>query len=140
MREFIRHPSSIPLEFDVAEQSVQRNEYLTNVSVGGLCFHARSQVPLGSVISIRIPLVEPGFLAQAHVVWCRKSGHGYDIGVQFVDDEHAFHTRMVEQICHIEEYRKQVERREQRRLTSEQAAMEWIEKFSAEFPPLGGGH
>jgi len=40
----------------------------------------------------------------------------------------------VEQICHIEQYKRDMRDQEGRELTGEQAAYEWIERFAAEFP------
>ena len=56
------------------------------------------------------------------------------MGVQFTDSTTQFSVRMVEQICHIEHYRAEVLRVENRDLTSEEAAKEWVEKFAADFP------
>lgn len=44
--------------------------------------------------------------------------------------------RMIEQICHIEHYRKEVERQEGRRLSSQDAADEWISRYAGDFPEL----
>ena len=54
--------------------------------------------------------------------------------------DEAFKVRMVEQICHIEHYRKEVLASEDRRLTSQEAATEWIGKYSSKFPDLEHGH
>jgi hypothetical protein len=42
--------------------------------------------------------------------------------------------RMVEQVCHIEQYKKELFEDEGRALTGEQAAMEWIKRFAEGFP------
>jgi hypothetical protein len=44
---------------------------------------------------------------------------------------------MVEQLCHIEHYRKEVRDTEGRILDGEAAAREWISKFAAKFPDPG---
>ena len=44
---------------------------------------------------------------------------------------------MVEQICHIEQYRREVLKKEGRRLSSEEAASEWIVKYASDFPDTG---
>jgi hypothetical protein len=41
---------------------------------------------------------------------------------------------MVEQICHIEHYKREVAEREGRELSGQQAAKEWIAKYAASFP------
>ena len=43
---------------------------------------------------------------------------------------------MVEQICHIEQYKQDVFEKDGRRLSGEQAALEWIEKYATDFPEL----
>ena len=42
--------------------------------------------------------------------------------------------RMVEQVCHIEHWKKEIREKEGRELTGEQAAMEWIKKYAKDFP------
>ena len=41
---------------------------------------------------------------------------------------------MVEQLCHIEHYRNEVNRKEGRDISSEEAATEWIAQFADKFP------
>ncbi|HHH43325.1 MAG TPA: hypothetical protein ENK49_04235 [Gammaproteobacteria bacterium] len=57
-------------------------------------------------------------------------------GVAFVEPGDLYRARMVEQICHIEHYRAKVLASEGRRLGAEQAAREWIQKFTLNFPGL----
>ena len=88
------------------------------------------------MLLISIPLVQPIFEIEGRVVWCTESGRAFDIGVEFTEPEKVYKARMVEQVCHIEHYRKEVRDREGRDLSGEEAAMEWIEKHAAEFPAL----
>ena len=136
MREYIRHPSSIPLEVKIAEMPAAQNEYMNNVSLGGLSFHSKLDLAVGSSVTIRIPLLKETIQVKGRVVWCNKQEAGYEVGVSFPDKEDAFRTRMVEQICHIEQYRSEVLEHEHRQLTSEQAAIEWIKKFASTFPKI----
>jgi len=136
MREYIRHPSSIPLEVNIADLPERQNEYLNNVSVGGLSFHSTKKLETGARVTIRIPLLRDFIQVSGEVVWCNKLGESYEVGVVFQDKEEAFRTRMVEQICHIEQYRSEVWQHEHRQLTSEQAAVEWIKKYAKTFPEL----
>ena len=57
-----------------------------------------------------------------------------DLGVEFLDRRDAFRARMVEQVCHIENYRKTVYHTEGRVLAGKEAALEWIGKYAAHFP------
>ncbi|MFC1750312.1 PilZ domain-containing protein [Pseudomonadota bacterium] len=136
MRKFIRHPSDIPIKFDIEDLAVDGTEYLNDISFGGLSFRAKSRVKAGTVIVIRIPFVEPEFETRAQVKWCRKRDGQYDVGVSFIDPEDAFRTRMVEQICHIEHYKNDVLEKEGRELTGEEAALEWIKRYAANFPKI----
>jgi hypothetical protein len=47
---------------------------------------------------------------------------------------------MVEQVCHIEDYRRSVLRTERRELSLDEAAAEWIAKHAADFPQIGPVH
>ena len=134
MRKYIRHPSDIPIEFDVDEVLHDQRQRLNNVSLGGLSFQAKSSLLLGTSVTIRVPFVNPGFEARGQVIWCKRSGMGYDIGVEMVDHEEFFRTRMVEQVCHIEHYKREIFKTEGRRLTGEEAALEWITKYAHLFP------
>ena len=136
MRKYIRHPSDIPIEFEVGEVRVEQHERLNNVSMGGLSFQSKTSLPLGTSVTIRVPSVSQGFKARGQVAWCRHTGMGYDIGVELVDREQFFHIRMVEQVCHIEHYKREVLKTEGRSLNGEQAALEWIAKYAHLFPEL----
>ena len=50
-----------------------------------------------------------------------------------------FRARMVEQVCHIEQYKHQVLKKEGRKLSGEEAALEWIQKYAPQFPGSDGG-
>jgi hypothetical protein len=41
---------------------------------------------------------------------------------------------MVEQVCHIKQYSKEILEKEGRKLSDEEAAVEWIEKYAKDFP------
>ena len=85
-------------------------------------------------MDIRIPFVQPPFDVEARVAWCRPREDGFLLGVEFLNRDDAFTTRMVEQVCHIENYKKAAYRAEGRRLSAEEAAREWISKYAAQFP------
>ena len=82
--------------------------------------------------------MQPDFEVRGQVVWCRSESGVFEIGVAFLDPSDLFQVRMVEQICHIEQYKADVLASEGRRLNGEQAAQEWIEKFAGDFPELAG--
>lgn len=135
MRSYIRHPSDIPIHVQV--ESVSKpvvHHRLTNVSHGGLAFESQQAINDGTVIRMQIDVVEPGFEAEGVVTHCEEEADHFVIGVQFISGDDLFVVRMVEQICHIEHYKREVAEREGREISGQQAAKEWIAKYAASFP------
>lgn len=135
MRHFIRHPSDVPIEVQGSPEMDYVRRCTKNVSFGGLAFTSDAAIEPETIIALRFPYLKPAFeVPAARVAWCRNEGSQYAVGVQFINYEEAFRVRMVEQICHIESYRRNVAQREGRDLTSEEAALEWINRFASSFP------
>jgi hypothetical protein len=135
-RRYIRHPSRMPIRFDLQHDVDHHDEYLRNVSEGGLCFSSDVALDPGQSIRLTIPLLGKSHEIDGTVAWCRRSGGDYEVGVRFRSTQDRFSARMVEQLCYIEDYRQQVALEEGRRLSSEEAAKEWIERFAEHFPDL----
>ena len=134
MRKYIRHPVDIPINYKLSDIVAHNKNYLKNISIGGLCFRAARYLDTGTVLSIQIPLTHPEFRGKGRVNWCRPSNGHYDVGVEFLDENTQFRARMIEQVCYIEHYKREVQRNEGRRLSSEEAAIEWIRKYAKDFP------
>jgi len=137
MRQFIRHPVDVPIEIGTDPSDPPHPAHTHDISVGGLAFRSDTAVAPGLHVEIRIPYVQPAFQAHARVAWCHPHEEGFELGVTFLDAEDAFLARMVEQVCHIEDYRKSEHRRTGRELSSEEAAVEWIASYAAQFPEIG---
>ena len=133
-RNYLRHPSDIPIDILPAQIDAGDTRSLHNVSHGGLSFSASQLYPQGEIVRMRITLVSPAFEAVGKVVWCRGSDGHFIVGVEFLDEVDLFRARMVEQICHIEHYKKTLHESEGRHLTSQEAALEWISKYADGFP------
>ncbi len=133
VRRFIRHPSDYPISYSLGDSSAAQRT-LKDVSSGGLCFSSEKPLPQGESVHIKIPIEPPGFEADGVVAWCKAEDDHYAVGVEFVSDSTAFSLRMIEQVCHIEHYRNEVEKLEGRVLSSEEAAEEWVQKFAGDFP------
>lgn len=134
MRQFIRHPSDIPIECRVTHLGPCQRNRLKDISTGGLCFQTQDALQRGCVIRIMIPVQEPPFEATGTIVWCRRTSGHYDVGVKFADANTEFSVRMVEQICHIQRYQKEVLEKQGRQLSDAEAALEWVEKYAKDFP------
>ena len=135
MRSFFRHPTDIPLEVQHDRHPVDRRA-LRNVSHGGLCFRHASQLAPGDTVTVRIPAVSPPFEAASRVVWCQTEGDGFQVGVEFLDKQDLFRARMIEQVCQIEHYRREMREKHGRELSSQEAALEWIGQFARSFPDI----
>jgi Tfp pilus assembly protein PilZ len=134
-RQFIRHPSDIPITWSFADVAVKGTEYLRNISEGGLAFLSVSEIAEGVLVDINIPVVHPQVSMKGVVVWCRPESEGrFEVGVRFVDESNRFRMRMVEQICHIEIFKKEIQEKEGRTVSGEEAALEWIHRFAKDFP------
>jgi hypothetical protein len=138
MRQFIRHPIDVPIEIGIGDEAPMSGYHTHDISLGGLAFRSGYAVQPGAMVDISIACVQPPFQVHARVAWCRPHPlSGYELGVTFLDAEDAFRTRMVEQLCHIEDYRRAVQRTEGRDMDMDEAAAEWIEKYAAHFPEIG---
>ena len=135
MRQFIRHPIEIPLEYQLLDPPSDLGVTdMKNVSVGGLCFSTGKRLTPGQRIQISIGVCEPSFQTVGEVMWCRTHEEGFETGISFNDNKQAYAVRMVEQVCHIHQYRQQVLADEQRELSVAEAAQEWIARYAADFP------
>lgn len=138
MRSFIRHPTDIPIEVH-HDRHPPDSRALCNVSHGGLCFRYPQRLEPGDVVQLRIPSVSPPFTAASRVVWCQADGPAWQVGVEFLDADDLYRARMIEQVCHIEQYRLAQSRHGGRQLSGQQAAFEWIRRFAAGFGRFGAG-
>jgi hypothetical protein len=87
MRRYIRHPSDIPISFSAGASASDppEGDRLRDVGLGGLCFSSHYPLQTGAPIRIGIPVNEEAFIAEGVIVWCRKDGNRYSVGVQFRD-------------------------------------------------------
>jgi len=131
-RAFIRHPVDVPIHIALQSNGVLGNIAMSDVGEGGVSFLTNIIFENGSTLRIKIAHVQPPFEALCVVCWQREKGASFEVGVRFVDEDSRFQARMVEQVCHIENYREKA-KQEGRSLSLEDAANEWIIKFAADF-------
>lgn len=136
MRKYIRHPAQVPIEVVSECGQEQDTEYLHDISYGGLCFDSKVCFPKGNNIVIRITLADKSYEITGVIIWTKQKNKGCEIGIAFHGENEAYRVRMVEQVCHIEQYRNQVLKNEGRHLSMQEAAFEWIGKFARQFPEL----
>ena len=131
-REFIRHPIDVPIQISPQSEDVLDCISIVDIGEGGIAFYTNVIFEKGRALSIKIPHVQPPFEALCVVCWQREKGNEFEVGVRFVDEDSRFRARMVEQVCHIEEYRKKLEG-QGRSLSLEEAAHEWIALYATDF-------
>ncbi len=134
MRKHDRFDSSIPIQISSSNISQQFSLPLVNISIGGLSCYFIDPITIGDSVNVHINTTNPPCDLSGQIKWCRKFGDRYEVGVEFDQKNDPFLTRMVKQICYIEKYRQDINREEDRELSSEEAAKEWIEKFAKDFP------
>lgn len=134
MRKYIRHPADIPIEINYTGLSVAKERKVNNIGIGGLSLQSDVYLPKNTVVEVRIPVVKPVFETKTRVAWCEKKDDHFDIGVEFAEEKEAFRARMVEQVCYIEHYKKEVQEKEGRVISTKEAALEWITKYAKDFP------
>ena len=140
MRQSIRYEVDIPIELILRNGPEGEAEHVKDISIGGLCVTMGQCPTLGTQLLVRIPYLDPPFETRVEVAWCLDKGGSFDVGLRLLNPDEAFQVRMVEQVCHIEHYRKEVLASEDRRLTPQEAAAEWISKYSSAFPDLEHDH
>ena len=129
-------PIQVALDWVDDETDETVDQTITNVSLGGLAFVSAKPLEVLQRVRVSIPVLNQDNHLNGNVVWCEKSGKGYEIGIEFENSRDVYRLRMIEQICHIEHYRKEVERLEGRELSSQEAAREWISRYAGDFPAL----
>jgi len=133
VRQYIRHPVAVPLHYHCKQPTDSNSTELHDVSQGGLSFTTNEALPTGVTVTVCIGIGDPPFETTGQVVWCHRQDDHFVIGLRFENMENAFAVRMIEQICHIEQYRLQLER-QGRDLTPDEAAKEWIDLHARDFP------
>ncbi len=138
IRRYVRHVTGIPIEVNLEyhEDYHGDDDTITNVSLGGLCFIASDRLDVDETIKVRFPVLNQEQSLDGRVVWCNKTARGYEVGLEFDDPGEVERLRMVDQICQIESFREKVEKSDGRKLSSEQAAREWISKYAGDFSAL----
>jgi hypothetical protein len=138
IRRHIRHVTGIPIEvnLDYHKSYKAEDDTITNVSLGGLCFIADDRLDINEPIQVRFPVLNRETSLDGKVVWCNKIDKGYEVGLEFDDPDEVERLKMIEQVRHIEQFREEVESREGRKLSGEQAAREWISRYAGEFSAL----
>jgi hypothetical protein len=133
IRIFRRSRSDLPIDVSINHEADPEKEFLNDISLGGLSFKSKVPIQENKIIEITMPLTYPVFQVIGRVRWCRKEGDYYVVGIKFVIPVNELTIEAVEEVCDIDEYRNEVYRKEGRVLSSEDAAVEWLNAYIKEF-------
>jgi hypothetical protein len=138
MRRFFRHPTDIPICVKTATLSKEEECDMKDLSEGGLSCFLFSPIEVGMIVDISIASIDPPYQGQGKIVWVKlcddyRKNPRFEVGIKFTDNDEMFKVRMVQQICHIEQYKLRILKEEGRSLDSNAAAQEWIQLYAADF-------
>ncbi|WP_156948144.1 hypothetical protein [Marinobacterium jannaschii] len=128
---YLRHPDEIPVSLQQAGQD--RLPAAGSDGIGVICHCDNGYAP-GEQVRMMIPLIDDAIDPLGRVDWCQPSQGGYELAIRFQDNDNAMRARMLEQLSHIYRYRQHVLQQQQRYLSLDEAALEWIERYAALFP------
>ena len=135
-RRFYRHPIRVPIQLRLIEDE-QVSSKTANISLGGLCFFWKDKLEKGKLLSVSIPVNETLFEGiQAKVTYSRqdKVVDLFKTGVSFLDAPSAFKAKLAEEALQILQYQKELSRTQGVKISDEEAADLWIERFAKYFP------
>ena len=138
MRQFIRHPTDFPIMVSSEDSSSSYQASLCNISQGGLACRLPRAFSPDTAVTLYIPSLQTDCRVSGRGTRCLPRTKGFRVGIQFNDETESFKSRMVEQVCLIEHYRRELDR-EGRVLDSEAAAQEWIARFGSRFAKTFSG-
>ena len=130
MRQYVRHATETPIQCMTPHGQLSDNPVMRNVSKTGMCFTTGTKIDPKSNVQLKIPFHGADVELLGTVMWCHDMESHFELGVRFDDNRPDTTTKMIEQICSVEEYRQQVKERERRQISSDEAAREWMEKFA----------
>lgn len=135
MRRFLRHSSNLPVELRPRRHSPSASQRLDNISLGGAACHSSQPLAQGTPVTLHIPLLGEQATYPGQVAWCTKQANSYLLGVAFSEHAPELRAHMVEQVCHLEQYRRHREQQAGQSLPLELIAEEWREQCLTAIKP-----
>ncbi|MFC1492707.1 hypothetical protein ACFL6O_02005 [candidate division KSB1 bacterium] len=133
MKRTIIHPPIIPVTINKCDEPEREKKNLRKKDRIRLEIQTDVFVEPKTGVKIIYPVTDKDYIVTGVVVRCDKENGHYNLVVEFVDTNNITRVRMVEQICRIELYKRQVLNNEARSITKTQAALEWIDKYAKDF-------
>jgi len=135
-KNLIYHPKQVPIDIKkVKGVGEKRCECL-----GELAVQHSAKLAIGSQVLLSITSAKSDLSLHGRVIWIMGSEKNYLIGITFYGEDEAYKMRMLEQLCHIQAYKRKVANMEGRQLSDDEAAREWIIRYSKDFPEVALVH
>ena len=131
--QHIGHPFDQPLTTRCISSSHGTNQ-INSLSGNGIRIRNTQNLPSGALIEVCTRIQEKELCFRG-IILATSDEDPSDALVVFDDHEEAFKARMTEQLCHIASYQNQ-QAQAGRALSDQEAAREWIEKYSPMFPKI----
>ena len=127
------HPDGMPSTYSPCVHRAKRGDILQDVR---LRFNSHGHIAPDSFIDITISVAGDFHPFCTQVLSSQRNGTGFETQVGFLTRPDAFRIRMVEQLCQIRAYHRQLEKEDGQALPLERVAEEWIARFGADFPSV----
>jgi hypothetical protein len=135
-QSLIYHPLLVPVNIRNVREEVE----MRSGCMGELAVHSPTRFSVGSQVLLSLYMAESTPSLYCRVIWLFGSEGRYLMGLTFDGEDEAYKMRMVEQLCHIHAYQHVVAKQEGRLLSDEDAAREWIDRYSKDFPEVASVH
>lgn len=134
-RKFLRCPLKIPIQLQLPKDRVPIHSRTGDLSEGGLHFYFVRQLARGTIFQVKIPVAGRLFQIAGEVVYSlRDEVTGlFRTGLLFKEPASAFRVKIAEEILRIQKFREELSRKAGFAVSEEEAAQEWIKKYSKEF-------
>ena len=108
LQESINRRELYRISLSVGEQVILNVEdkelpvKLLNLSAGGLGVMCSQEMTLGQQLVLAIGIPEPESEIETEVVWVRKEGKRYRLGLRFLNNNESFRQQMIQQMYRLE--------------------------------------
>ena len=131
MRAYIRHHINVPVEIFLHREESHFIRPVDNVSLGGFSFVSDIPLKKGLRIKLRMNILTPAFETLGKVIWCKKQGNDFRVGIQFLERNDVSRMLMIDQLCYFEKYKKEISQKEGRLPNREEALYDWLRQHAS---------
>lgn len=134
-RKFLRYPIKVPVQLQLEDDPQAVKSQTGDLSEGGLHFYWIRALAVGAPAQVTLPVLDRLFRLTGQVIYSFKDQVTglFRTGVSFKEPTSAFQAKMAEEILRIQKFREELSRKTGVAVSEEEAAKEWVKKYSKEF-------